>query len=53
MDLDDGHWIEVNGSVRTIKPGDTVIALYDVPFTPEARHFKVWYGLASAQTTVK
>jgi hypothetical protein len=41
------------GPTITFEQGDLVIAVYDVPFTVEAGNSGVWYGVASASTTVK
>jgi hypothetical protein len=53
LDLNDGNW---RGSERErviFNPGDTVVVVYDVPFTPESLKLGVWYGVATTSTVVR
>jgi hypothetical protein len=52
MDLNDGSWIGPEGK-RVFMPGDTLVIIYDVPFTPECLKMGVWYGVTSTSTVVR
>lgn len=41
------------GSKISFEPNDTVILIYDVPATQEARDIGAWYGVVAASTTVE
>jgi hypothetical protein len=52
LNLNDGDWRGIDSGKVQFTSGDYLIVLYDVPFTPEALNSNVWYGVASAITTV-
>ena len=51
IDLNDGSWIGPEGK-RAFMTGDTLVIMYDVPFTPECLKMHVWYGVAATSTVV-
>ncbi len=53
LDLNDGSWRSSEGEQVILIPGDTVVVIYDVPFTQECLKLGVWYGVATASTVVK
>lgn len=53
LDLNDRHWLPRGEQETTFAPGDTVIALYDVPTSDEAQKHGVWYGATAAKAVVK
>jgi post-segregation antitoxin (ccd killing protein) len=64
LDLNGGNWCGMGhcsihserglgGKTMTFEPNDTVIVIYDVPVTQEARDQGVWYGVVAASTTVQ
>jgi len=48
-----GDWRGLEGQKIAFVPGDVVIVVYDVPFTPESLKLGVWYGVSAASTTVQ
>jgi hypothetical protein len=52
MDLNDGSWRGPKGK-RVFMPGDTLVIIYDVPFTPECLKLGVLYGVAATSTVVR
>jgi len=65
LDLSGGNWCGFghcasyneqgfgDGKRVTFEPGDTVIAVYDVPPTKESQEFGVWTGVVAAFETVE
>jgi hypothetical protein len=62
LDLKGGNWRGMDGANISFEPGDTVIAIYDVPkqfgwseasVVDATRKMGVWYGVAAAFTTVQ
>ncbi len=64
LDLNGGNWCGLGhcsiynqrgfgGKILTFEPNDTVIVIYDVPVTQEARDNRVWYGVIAATATVQ
>jgi hypothetical protein len=64
LDLNGGNWCGLGhcalhfergfgGRNETFEPTDTVIVIYDVPVTQDARDNKVWYGVIAATATVQ
>lgn len=64
LDLNGGNWCGMGhcsihsergfgGKLLTFEPNDTVIVIYDVNVTQEARDHGVWYGVIAATTTVQ
>jgi hypothetical protein len=64
LDLNGGNWCGFGhcsiynqhgfgGKTLTFEPNDTVIVIYDVPVTQEARDNGVWYGVIAATATVQ
>ena len=51
FDLNSQDWRGQTGEVH-FESGDMIIVIYDVPVTPEAVKMRVWYGVATALTTV-
>src|SRR5215831_1022692 len=43
-------WIGPKNEFGEFQSGDRVLVVYDVPATPDAREFGVWYGTISAVT---
>jgi hypothetical protein len=61
LDVNDGNWLGANGEQVDFDPGDTIVAIYDVPkqdgwagapVTIEASRMNVWYGIATVLTVV-
>ena len=52
LDLNDGNWRGSEREPVTLVPGDTVVVIYDVPFTAECLKLDVWYGVATTSTGV-
>jgi hypothetical protein len=42
----------VDGRMISFEPGDFIIVIYDVPFTPENLRLDVWYGVAVASLKI-
>lgn len=53
LDLNDGDWRGTDGRMIRFEPNDSIIVVYDVPFTVEALNLKVWYGVVAVFTTYK
>jgi hypothetical protein len=64
FDLNGGNWCGFGhcsshnergfgGREASFAPGDSVVVIYDVPRTNEARKMNVWYGVVAASTVVK
>jgi hypothetical protein len=53
LDLNDGTWRSSEKEPVTLTPGDTVLVIYDVPFTPESLKLGVWYGVATTSTVIR
>jgi hypothetical protein len=53
LDLNGENWRGLAGKNVKFEPGDTIVIIYDVPATVEARKYQVWYGVASVLTTVQ
>jgi hypothetical protein len=52
LDLNDGSWRGTVSGPIELQASDLIIALYDVPFTPESLRLDVWYGVSSSFFTV-
>jgi hypothetical protein len=63
LDLNAGDWCGssrcsttkergVGGRMVSFEPGDFIIVIYDVPFTPENLRLDVWYGVVVASLQV-
>jgi hypothetical protein len=53
LNVNDGNWLTSASAPARFESGDTVVAIYDVPSTPESEKLGVWHGIASALTTVR
>jgi len=64
LDLNGGNWCGLGhcasynqrgfgGEKISFEPNDMIIVIYDVPVTIEAHKMGVWYGVATASTTVR
>ena len=64
LDLNGGNWCGLGhcalynergfgGEKVGFEPNDMIIVTYDVPLTTEAHKLDVWYGVATASTTVR
>jgi hypothetical protein len=64
LDLNGGNWCGLGhcashdqrgfgGEKISFEPNDIIIVIYDVPVTIEAHKLYVWYGVATASTTVR
>jgi hypothetical protein len=53
LNLNDGNWRDSESKGNTFVAGDTIVVIYDVPFTPESLKLGVWYGVATTSTIVK
>ena len=55
LDLNDGSWRSSKGEKEqvTLVPGDTLVLIYDVPFTQECLKLGVWYGVVAGSIVVK
>ena len=64
LDLNGGNWCGLGhcaiynergfgGEKVSFEPNDMIIVTYDVPLTTEAHKLDVWYGVATASTTVR
>jgi hypothetical protein len=50
LDLNDGNWKGSEGRRFVLQSGDSVVVLYDVPFTEETKKLNVWCGFAAGTT---
>jgi hypothetical protein len=53
LDLNTKAWRKADDPKVTFDSGDIIIAIYDVPFTPEAHKFGVWNGTIAGLKTVE
>jgi hypothetical protein len=53
LDITDGDWLTSTATQPRFEAGDTIVAIYDVPSTPESERFDVWHGIAVAVSTVR
>ncbi len=53
LDLGDGTWLSLKSERFRGGAGDVVIAVYDVPETDKAYQLGVWFGVATAFTTLR
>lgn len=53
IDIASGEWRSSSAKGVELEPDDTVVIIYDVPFTPEAERMNVWYGVAGSCETVR
>jgi hypothetical protein len=53
LEVNDREWRGSKPGVVPFQSGDTIVAVYDVPVTTEARSLGVWYGVAAALRTVE
>ena len=53
LDLTDGSWRGLSGEEIRLERGDLIVAIYDVPSTPESLKFGVWYGVAVTSMTIQ
>ena len=53
LDINDGGWLTAGNSPARFQAGDSVVAMYDVPPTPEGQKLGVWHGIAAAVATVR
>lgn len=52
LNINSEDWIGPVSGFGGFQKGDTIIVVYDVPATSEARRHDVWYGTISALTSV-
>lgn len=48
LDLNSRDWRTTGDGPAKFERGGTVVVIYDVPESDEARHMHVWYGFATA-----
>ena len=53
LNVNDGHWLTSARSPARFESGDTIVAIYDVPSTPESEKLGVWHGIVSGLTNVR
>ena len=53
LNLNDGNWRDSESKGNTFVAGDTIVVIYDVPFTPESLKMGVWYGVVATTTIVR